>query len=92
VAPGEAGVIEGDGGAMCRLPAAANTFAGGDAGLSGCLPNAGGNLCASSQYGLSCYGNTTSPPSAPDMALKCTIVPIPTPTNVLLYCCPCAGG
>jgi hypothetical protein len=89
--PSEAGVSDGDGG-MCRWPAAANTFTSADAGLSGCLPSTGGNLCASPQFTLTCHGNGTSAPSVPDPALKCTVVPVPTPSGVLFYCCPCSGG
>jgi hypothetical protein len=74
---------------MCRWPAAANTFASADAGLSGCMPSTGGNICTGGQYTLTCHGNATSPPSAPDATLKCSGVPIPTPANVLFYCCPC---
>jgi hypothetical protein len=85
--PADAGDTDGNGGATCRVPAAANTFAGADAGPTGCLPSTGGNLCASSQYTLTCHGVTPIP--APDGDLKCSVVPIPTPGNVLFYCCPC---
>jgi hypothetical protein len=90
--PAEAGASNGDG-PMCRIPAAANTFAGADAGAdagsTGCQPNEGGNLCNSSQYSLACHGSGVIPP--PDVALKCAIVPIPTPMNVNLFCCPCGS-
>jgi hypothetical protein len=90
-APTDAGPTAGDGGAMCRWPAAASTLVSTDAGASGCLPGTGGNLCASSQYTLTCHGAAGGQPSLPDAALQCTIVPIPTPANVLFYCCPCAS-
>lgn len=76
--------------AMCRWPAAANTFSATDAGpTSGCLPSTGGSLCASSRYALSCYGTNGVIASAPDSTLGCAVVPVPTPSNVLYYCCPC---
>jgi len=87
-APAEAGTAD-DAGASCRVPAAANTFAGGDAGATGCLPSTGGNVCSSSQYTLSCYGTAPIPP--PDGTLRCSIALIPTPSNVLFYCCPCGS-
>jgi hypothetical protein len=86
-APADAAAAD-DGGAMCRVPAAANTFVGSDAGATGCLPSTGGNLCGAGQYTLACHGGGPIP--APDGALKCTIVPIPTPPNVLFHCCPCS--
>jgi hypothetical protein len=76
---------------MCRSPAAANTFASFDGGVSGCLASAGGNICTSSQYTLTCHGSGASPPSAPDPALQCSVAAVPTPSNVLFYCCPCSG-
>jgi hypothetical protein len=78
-------------GAICRWPASANTFSSGDGAVSGCLPSTGGTLCSSGQYALSCYGNGTAAPVAPDGALQCAVVPVPTPSNVLLYCCPCGS-
>jgi hypothetical protein len=71
--------------ATCHWPAAADTFAGSDAGPTGCQPSTGSDLCSASQYMESCYGA-----SMPDASLSCTVVPIPTPSNVLFYCCPCA--
>jgi hypothetical protein len=76
---------------MCRWPAAANTFASTDGGATGCLPSTGGSLCAGTQYALSCYGNGASAPPAPEGALQCTVVPVPTPANLLFYCCPCSS-
>jgi hypothetical protein len=75
-----------DGGA-CRWPDSANTFTTADASLAGCLPSVGGNLCAAAQYTLTCHGASAVP--AP--GLQCAVVPIPTPANVLYYCCPCGS-
>jgi hypothetical protein len=83
---GDAAVDSGDGGS-CRWPASASTFSSADASLSGCLPSVGGNLCATSQYTLSCYGRS----AVPDAGLACTVVPVPSPSDVLYYCCPCGG-
>ncbi len=49
------------------------------------------DACAPTEYSLKCVGS--GPPAssipAPDPALGCTSVGIPTPSNVLFYCCPC---
>jgi hypothetical protein len=64
---------------------AAGCFAGPSAqicdGVNSCRP-----ICDSSQYEMSCYDG-----SSLDAALGCQIIPIPTPSNVLFYCCPCAN-
>ena len=73
--------------AACRWPPSADTLSGSDAGATGCLPSTGGNICASSQYTLTCYG---MPPSTPDAALGCSVATVPAPMNVLFHCCPCA--
>jgi hypothetical protein len=26
---------------------------------------------------------------APETSLGCTVIPVPTPSNVAFYCCPC---
>jgi len=70
----------------CHWPTGADTFHASEAGASGCLPGASSNLCSSSQYTLTCYGAGTA---SPDAALDCAVVPVPTPMNVLFYCCPC---
>jgi len=75
-----------DGGtSTCRWPPSADTFTATDAGTSGCLPSTGGELCASSQFTLACYGTST-----PDAALGCTVSPVPSPQGVIFNCCPCA--
>ena len=40
------------------------------------------NACTASEYGLSCTN------AEPEASLRCTIVPVPTPAGVSLYCCP----
>jgi hypothetical protein len=49
-------------------------------------------LCAGSQYELTCRsaGQFDAIP-APAAALGCKIIPEPTPSNALFYCCPCAS-
>jgi hypothetical protein len=76
-------------GGVCRWPASASTFSSADASVSGCLPSVGGNLCTTSQYTLTCYGQSSG--AVPDPGLACTVVPVPTPGNVLYYCCPCGS-
>jgi hypothetical protein len=72
---------------VCRWPASANTFSAADASLNGCLPSVGGNLCPTSQYTLTCHGQSGA--AVPDPALGCAVVPVPAPGGVLYYCCPC---
>ena len=48
------------------------------------------SLCGRSRYEMTCRG--TAPigtiPSI-DPSLDCQVIPIPTPSNTLFYCCPC---
>jgi hypothetical protein len=50
--------------------------------------------CTPSEYSLSCAGplEFSSHPEIPTPApsLGCRVIPIPTPSNELFYCCPCA--
>lgn len=50
------------------------------------------DACSATDYSLSCIGDgeTGNIPS-PDPSLDCTIVPVPTPSDVLFYCCPCGS-
>jgi hypothetical protein len=41
------------------------------------------DACGVDEYALSCEN------AAPDTALHCTVVPVPTPSTTLFYCCPC---
>lgn len=41
-----------------------------------------------SSYPLTCVG---MPTEVPDPSLGCTVLPIPTPSNETIYCCPCAN-
>jgi hypothetical protein len=43
------------------------------------------------EYALTCTGDRMMPSSipSPDTSLDCTVIPVPTPSNVLFYCCPC---
>jgi hypothetical protein len=49
------------------------------------------DLCLASEYALTCTGDGMMPASipSPDSSLGCTVIPVPTPSNVLFYCCPC---
>lgn len=44
------------------------------------------DACTSSEYALSCYKAT------PADSLRCTTLPLPTPQDVLIYCCPCTSS
>ena len=70
-----------------------------DAGSSGCTPGTPGmicgpsgcnSLCATTDYEMTCKGTEMSA-SIPEPAasLGCQVIPIPTPSGALFYCCPC---
>ncbi|HEX3904904.1 MAG TPA: hypothetical protein VH853_18870 [Polyangia bacterium] len=71
-----------------------------DAGAAGCFRTAFQicdsmsckDACGASDYSLSCSGASAfgSIPQ-PDATLGCTVLPIPTPSDVLIYCCPCVA-
>jgi hypothetical protein len=74
----------------------------GDAGSesAGCLPGPTAMICTSGDchplcpagdYEMTCRGaGPMGPIPGPPSGLGCSITPIPTPSNVLFYCCPCA--
>jgi hypothetical protein len=100
----DAGTSDGTGGASCRWPESLDLLSdGGVAEAPGCYvartgescgPEGCQSTCASYEYMLSCYGDVSMPGSIPEpeSSLGCAIVPIPTPENVLFYCCPCLNG
>jgi hypothetical protein len=52
------------------------------------------SMCAPSHYELVCSGGGVQHPvniPDPDPSLGCTVIPIPTPSDVLFYCCPCGS-
>ncbi|MGO8997045.1 MAG: hypothetical protein ACLQVI_27330 [Polyangiaceae bacterium] len=51
------------------------------------------SLCGASEYELTCTSGSPNPNGIPDPdpSLGCTIIPIPTPSDALFYCCPCGG-
>jgi hypothetical protein len=50
------------------------------------------SACSASDYSMTCTGaGAVGSIPAPDSALGCTVLPIPTPSDVLIYCCPCAN-
>lgn len=86
------------GGRACDPPAAATSGAG-DAGCSP-LPTfqiceqsdtAGrcADACPATDYPLRCQGSTPSGIPSPDPALRCRVIPVPTPATVAFHCCPC---
>jgi hypothetical protein len=50
------------------------------------------SACSASDYALSCTGASAfgSIPE-PDASLGCKVLPVPTPSDLLIYCCPCAN-
>ena len=62
-----------------------------DGGVSGGTESCK-SLCGAGQYELTCTSAGISGPIAdPDTSLGCVIIPIPTPSDALFYCCPCAN-
>jgi hypothetical protein len=48
--------------------------------------------CAASDYSMTCSGaGAFGSIPEPDATLGCTVIPVPTPSDVLFYCCPCAN-
>jgi hypothetical protein len=90
-----------DAGNLCAALAAADAGDTGDAGGAGCSPHAPGmicgpsgctSLCLATDYEMTCTSPDMSAPiPAPAPSLGCTIITIPTPSDVLFYCCPCEG-
>jgi hypothetical protein len=56
-----------------------------DGGVSGGTESCS-SLCGPSQYEMTC----TDTNDGPDPALGCQVIPVPTPSCCLYYCCPCA--
>jgi hypothetical protein len=89
-----------DASAACTWPPTANTTDGGSG--PGCVPKPEFKICEGSpkkchdactaaEYSLTCTGSGT-PATIPDppASLDCKAIAIPTPSNQLYYCCPCA--
>jgi hypothetical protein len=78
-----------EGGACTWPPAAKST--------KGCVPQPefkvceGSNCrdaCTAADYALTCTGSPAVP--TPPASLDCKVLPIPTPSDETIYCCPCA--
>ncbi len=55
-----------------------------DGGAESCA-----NACSPGEYALSCYGTGPGAIPAPEAALRCSVIGVPTPSNALFYCCRC---
>ena len=55
------------------------------------VTNACHNGCSTSEYALTCTGDSmiSSNIPSPEPTLGCKAIPVPTASNVLFYCCPC---
>jgi hypothetical protein len=81
---------------ICEVPSG-GTVNGQDGTITGAdgkpVTNACHNACSASEYALTCAAEVQSHPiPSPDGSLGCKAIPVPTPSNQLFYCCPCAGG
>ncbi len=79
---------------ICQVPNGSIVHADGsittpDGGIVSCS-----DYCLPTEYALNCYGAATGTVPTPDLSLNCRAIAIPTPSNALFYCCPCAqqGG
>jgi hypothetical protein len=83
----------------CQSPAGVSVAP--DAAVAGCFRTASAfqicdpttckDACGPSDFSMTCIGPTLMGPiPEPDAALGCTVIPIPTPSDALFYCCPCA--
>lgn len=58
-----------------------------------CSPSGCQSLCAGGQTPVVCSSaQPAGPIPAPDLDAGCSVVPIPTPSSELFYCCPCGAG
>jgi hypothetical protein len=76
---------------ICQVPSGSIILADGgiltpDGGTAVCS-----DYCSPSEYALTCSstGGPQTPIPSPDSSLDCTVIPIPTPSNALFWCCPC---
>jgi hypothetical protein len=82
--PSSSGCFAGPAKQICEVSNGATVNAE-DGGVSGGTESCR-SLCGPSQYGMTCMGAN----SDPDPSLGCQVIPIPTPSCCLYYCCPCA--
>ncbi|HEX8789891.1 MAG TPA: hypothetical protein VF765_02995 [Polyangiaceae bacterium] len=69
-------------GQICQVSNGATVLP--DGGVSGGTESCT-SICGASQFEMTCMDTN----SAPDPSLGCTVIPIPTPSCCLYYCCPC---
>lgn len=88
-----AGIPDAAIGNVCPYPPGSDTSSDtGKGNFVGCRPGPASNFCDQSWYTMTCNSAGTMPSSIPEPAnsLACKVLPIPTPSNTLYYCCPCA--
>jgi hypothetical protein len=77
---------------ICQVPSGSTVHADGsittpDGGTVVCQ-----DACSPTEYSLACSSapGTGDRIPTPESSLGCNVIPIPTPSNRLFYCCPCA--
>jgi len=75
---------------ICEVPGGSLVRADGsiaipDGGVVSCNDH-----CPATQYALSCYGTGPDKIPSPPSQLGCSVIPIPTPSTALFYCCRCS--
>jgi hypothetical protein len=68
-------------GQICQVSNGATVLP--DGGVSGGTETCS-SVCAGSDYEMTCEGA-----GDPDPSFGCQVIPIPTPSDVTFYCCPC---
>jgi hypothetical protein len=79
---GSNSLVNHNGALTCEAPAVPGCAA--SPSFQICGPSSCDDPCSASDMVMTCTG------ASPDDALGCTVIPIPTPSNVLYFCCPCA--
>jgi hypothetical protein len=75
-------------GQICQVSSGATVLP--DGGVSGGTQSCK-SLCGTSQYEVACRStDIVGAIPDPQSSLGCKVIPIPTPSNALFYCCPCA--
>jgi hypothetical protein len=75
-------------GRLCAVSNGATVLA--DGGVKGGTESCQ-SICSGSDYQLTCTGMPTPGATvpSPDSSLGCSVVPLSTPSNTTIYCCPC---
>ena len=75
-------------GLVCIAPAVAGCSASRTFNI--CDPTTCTNACSSVEFALTCRSLPTDTAiPQPPASMDCKVLPLPTPSNTTVYCCPC---